>query len=183
MPLVKIYSYHATREAIERADGKCINRYKLVRNDVSKKDWGKKNVKKKHRNPAVPEALQWPGHKDVGHTFRHVEASAEAGKSVYVDEHTAISVTMQILNSTAGQDALKTLAAQNLDLYDNSTQRVTADISGVWYGKENIGGDRRRILKARCEITKLGDSLWVHSTFPLTFYSRVADLVAKFESA
>lgn len=180
MSLVKIYDYNATREAIERADGECINRFKLVRNDVSVNDWGKKNIKIAHRNPNVAADLQWPGHKDVGHTFRHVEASAPAGKSVYLDSHTAISVTMQILNSTEGQAALRTLQAQNLDLYDNTTQRVTALIDGTWYGKESVGGTQRRILEARCEITKLGSFLWVHSTYPRKFYNSVAELAAKF---
>ena len=178
--LVKIYDYNATREAIERADGKCINIYKLVRNDVSVNDWGKKNIKKKHRNPDVHEDFQWPGHKDVGHTFRHVEATAPAGKSVYVDQHTAISCTMQILNSPEGQAALRDLQGQNNALYDNTTLRVTATIEGTWYGKAAVGGESRRILEARCEITKLGDSLWVHSSYPRTFYNSVAELAKKF---
>lgn len=180
MPLVKTYNYNATREAIERADGKCINVFKLVRNDVSTNDWGKKNIKLKHRNPKVTADLQWPGHKDVGHTFRHVESSAPAGKSVYIDQHTAIMVTMQILNSAQGQNALRDLETQNLALYDNTTQRVTANIEGSWYGKSSVGGDRKRILEGRCEITKLGSMLWVHSTYPRTFYNSVADLVKKF---
>lgn len=180
MALVKNYDYAATRAAIERADGKCINVYKMVRNDVSNKDWAKKNVKLKDRNPNVPTDMQWPGKKDVGHTFRHVEPSAPAGKSVYIDQHTAIMVTMQLLNSRQGQDALKALQSQNRALYDNTTLRVTANIDGAWYGKNSIGGDRKRILEARCEITKLGAMLWVHSTYPRKFFNSVAELVEKF---
>lgn len=174
MPLVKKYDYNATREAIERADGKCINVYKLVRNDVSVSDWGKKNIKKKHRNPNAPEDYQWPGKKDVGHTFRHVDGTAPAGKSVYLDQHTAISCTMQILNSSQGQAALKVLESQKLALYDNTTQRVTADITGTWFGKKAAGGAKERIKQARCEITRLGSYLWVHSTYPRAFHSTVS---------
>ena len=50
---------------------------------------------------------------------------------------------MQILNSQAGQSALAALSAQNLDLYDNTTQRVTASIDGAWYEKKSESGDRK----------------------------------------
>jgi hypothetical protein len=89
-------------------------------------------------------------------------------------------VTMQILNSVQGQQALKHLDQQKLALYDNTTERVTATIDGTWFGKSSVAGTAQQILEARCEITKLGTQLWVHSTYPRTFYNRVADLAKKF---
>jgi FlaG/FlaF family flagellin (archaellin) len=49
-------------------------------------------------------------------------------------------VTMQILNSVQGQQALKHLDQQKLALYDNTTERVTATIDGTWYGKSSVAG-------------------------------------------
>jgi len=98
----------------------------------------------------------------------------------FVDEHTAISVTMQVVNSMAGQQALKTLATQKKSLYDNTSQRVTAMVSGEWYGKSGVGGDRKRILEARCELLNLGNLLWVHSTYPRAFFNSVKELAKIF---
>lgn len=170
MTLVKAYTYEATKEAIDRADGKHINVYKLVRNDVSHADWERTKIKPSRRNQATSEDYRWPGRRDAGHTFRHVEGeTANEDKSVYCDRHTAISVTRQILNSPAGQAALSKLQAQNLKLYDNATLRVTAKIAGTWLGKPTKNSPKGTIMEARCEITKLGNALWVHSTYPTRF--------------
>lgn len=169
MSLVKRYTLEETKAAIKRADDRNINTLKMVRNDVSTADWGARNVRVANRNPDVAPRLQWPGRKDVGHTFRHVEGTAPAGKSTYANEEAAANVTRQLLNSADGQAKLAQLQRQNLALYDNNTLRVTADINGYWMGKSGACEPQKRIKKARCEIMKLGDLLWVHSTYPIAF--------------
>lgn len=171
MPLKKIYDFNETAAAIERADGKNINKYKLVRNDVSNADFNRKKIPTDKRNPDVPAEFQYPGKRDEGHVFRHVEGTHAPGKSTYLDRNTAICVTMQLLNSAAGQKALGELDAQKLDLYDNQTKRVTANVTGNFRGKASETGPDKQIERATCELMKLGEALWVHSSYPRAFKS------------
>ncbi len=164
MPLVKTYSLADVQAAIDRADNRHINSLKMVRNDVSNADWGKTNIKVKDRNPNSP--VPFPGQKDVGHTFRHVQGTGTLGKSIYFDRKTAVAVTRELLNSAKGQTALASLETQNLDLYDNSPTGITDDITGVFYGSNDDGASWQRIDKAKCQLQKLGDSLWIHTTYP-----------------
>ncbi len=171
MPLKKRYDFNETAAAIERADGKNINKYKLVRNDITNEDFNRPRIRPAQRNAAVPAEFQYPGKRDEGHVFRHVEDTKAAGKSTYIDRNTAIQVTMQLLNSAAGQQALGELDAQKLALYDNQTKRVTASISGNFRGKASETGPVQQITRATCELMKLGDALWVHSSYPRAFRS------------
>ena len=164
MSLVKTYTLADVQAAIDRADNRHINSLKMVRNDVSNADWGKTNIKVKDRNPNSP--VPFPGQKDVGHTFRHVEGTGTPGKSIYFDRKTAVAVTRELLNSAKGQTALAALDAQNLDLYDNSPTGVTDDITGVFYGSNDDGATWQRVDKAKCQLQKLGNLLWVHTTYP-----------------
>lgn len=169
MGLKQVYTYQLTREAIERADGQNINKFRLVRNDISNQDFNKKDIKQVNRNQSIPEEFRYPGKKDEGHVFRHVEGTHKAGKSIYKDQHTAICVTMQLLNSTQGQKALEKLEAETRDLYDNQAKRITAPVSGTWYGKASDGTAYQVVETATCEILKLGNLLWVHSSYPRKF--------------
>ncbi len=169
MTLVKVYNLIETEAAIDRADRRNINSLKMVRNDVSTVDWGKTNIKVKNRNPAVSADLQFPGQKDEGHVFRHVDGTHEPDKSIYKDRQTAVAVTCEMLNSATGQVALQALQAENRTLYDNTTKRVTVTISGKYYGSRDNGATWERIETATCELLKLGDLLWVHSSYPRNF--------------
>jgi hypothetical protein len=164
MSLKKIYGLAETRAAIDRADNRNINSLKMVRSDVSVTDWGKTNIKVKDRNPNSP--VPFPGQKDVGHVFRHVNGTGTAGKSIYFDRQTAVAVTCELLNSTQGQTALGVLDAEVRDLYDNSPTSVTVDVTGVFYGSNDNGASWQRITKAKCQLQKLGDLLWVHTSYP-----------------
>jgi len=169
MAVKKFYDHIETEAAIDRADRRHINTLKMVRNDVSSNDWGRTDIKKKNRNPSVTENLQWPGRKDEGHVYRHVFGTHELGKSIYKDRKTAVAVTSELLNSAKGQQALGELDAESRDLYDNASKRVVATVSGAWYGSRDDGATWERIETACCEILKLGDMLWVHSSYPKKF--------------
>ena len=169
MPVQRIYDVAETENAINRADSRHINALKMVRSDVSVEDWGRTHIPMRDRNPSLPANLQFPGQKDSGHVFRHVADTAEAGKSIYQDRRTAIAVTCEILNSPEGQTALGALDGESRDLYDNTTRRITASVSGVWYGARDDGAPWERIMAARCEVMKLGDALWIHSSYPYRF--------------
>jgi hypothetical protein len=169
MPVQRIYDLAETENAINRADGRHVNALKMVRSDVSVEDWGRTHIPVRDRNPSLPGNLQFPGQKDSGHVFRHVADTAEAGKSIYQDRLTAIAVTCELLNSPEGQTALGALDAESRDLYDNTTRRITASLSGVWYGARDDGAPWERITSARCEVMKLGDALWIHSSYPYRF--------------
>ena len=170
MPVNKIYDIETVRSLIDRANHMHINQLKLVRNDVSNKQFSQTKTKSKHRNQTIPEAYRYPGARDVGHVFRHVDGTHEAGKSTYADADTAANVTCQILNSTEGQRALGQFDGEGRNLYDNTTKRVTSNISGDWYSKSGGSPIKRKISQARCELMKLGDDiLWIHSSYPVVF--------------
>lgn len=164
MPLKRQYSLDDTRAAIDRADNRHINALKLVRSDVSVQDWGKTDIKVKDRNSASPDPF--PGQKDVGHVFRHIAGKGTPGKSIYIDRNTAVAVTRDLLNSTRGQAALGRLEAEARALYDNTMTSVTVAITGVYYGSDDDGETWQRIEQAKCQLQKLGDLLWVHTSYP-----------------
>ena len=170
MAIKKIYDVETVKGLIERANNSNINKYKLVRNDVTNAQFNQKKIRPAQRNQSIPENVRYPGARDVGHVFRHVEGTEKAGKSTYNDANTGANVTCQILNSQEGQDALQTLDGENLELYDNTTKRVTATITGAWYGKSGNSTNSQKIKTARCELMKLGsDILWIHSSYPNSF--------------
>ena len=91
-----------------------------------------------------------------------------SGKSLYVDEQTAIAVTCQLLNSDAGQAALAEIDANSRDIYDNATQRIKTAVTGHYFGKSSENGIPQKITHACCEVMALGsDHLWVHSSYPV----------------
>ena len=169
MPIQKFYTIADTKAAIERADNANINKFKLVRNDVTNLQFNQKNIKKKHRNDAIPEEFQYPGAKDVGHVFRHVLGTHAEGKSIYRNKQTAVLVTFEMLNSPEGQQALKELDDElaGKALYDNTSKRVRVDVSGgAYYGSNDGGATWKKIIVAQCELLSLGEHLWVHSSYP-----------------
>ena len=89
MCVTQIYTKAETEACIDRADHEHFKQWRSVRSDVSNKTFASAAFKK-----------------DVGHTFRHVEDTAEPGKSTYADRETAINVTMQLLNCAQGQKML-----------------------------------------------------------------------------
>jgi len=171
MSLVKTYDFNSTQAAIDLADNLNINQYRLVRNDVTNAQFNQKNIKTKHRNPNVPSDFQYPGAKDVGHVFRHVRGTHKEGKSTYFNRKTAIEVTCLLLNSPDGQQKLAELQAglSTRALYDNTSKRITATISGAYFGFESGSNFAKQIIEARCEILSLGENLWVHSSYPRKF--------------
>lgn len=170
MPVSKQYDLETVKALIERANHSHINHYKLVRNDISNRDFNRAKIKTRDRNQSIPEEYRYPGARDVGHVFRHVDGTEVDGKSTYADLETAANVTLQILNSPSGQQALAALDGEARELYDNTTKRVTASITGNWYGKSGDSDTSQKISRARCELMTLGgDILWIHSSYPIQF--------------
>jgi len=172
MSIRKFYTIADTKAAINRADNSNINKLKLVRNDVTNQQFGQKNIRTAHRNQAIPEAFQYPGAKDVGHVFRHVSGTSVAGKSIYRNKQTAVLVTFEMLNSSEGQQALQELDDElsGKALYDNTTKRVRVNVSaGSYYGSNDDGVTFKKIIIAQCELLSLGETLWVHSSYPREF--------------
>ncbi|GLR69862.1 hypothetical protein [Agaribacter marinus] len=171
MPLKKTYTIAETQAAIDRADNANINQMRMVRNDISNQHFSQKNIKPKHRDKSLPQDLQYPGAKDVGHVFRHVNGTHEAGKSIYKDKQTAILATRAVLNATEGQQALQALENEltTRTTYDNMTKRVRVDVSaGNHYGSDDNGKTWKKVIIAQCELLSLGETLWVHSSYPRT---------------
>ena len=155
MGVKKIYSKAETEACIDRADYKHFRQWRSVRSDVSNQTFGSAAFKK-----------------DAGHTFRHVEGTAEPGKSTYADRDTAINVTMQLLNCAQGQKILGRLdkadPAGSFIENEIANRKIEAGITGDWYGLDN--GKKKKIARARCEIMRLGaDVLWVHTSYPCEF--------------
>lgn len=171
MALLKIYDLQSTQEAVDFADNANINKYRLVRNDVTNTQFTQKNIKQRFRNQEIDEDLRYPGAKDVGHTFRHVKGTHAAGKSTYFNKATAIKVTCLLLNSVDGQNKLAELQAElaTRALYDNASKRITATIDGAYFGYESGSRFSKKIIEARCEILSLGENLWIHSSYPIRF--------------
>ena len=143
-----------------------------MRNDVTNQEFGQKNIKPAKRNSTIPEAFRYPGAKDVGHVFRHVSGTHVAGKSIYRNKQTAVLVTFEMLNSSEGQKALQELSDElaGKALYDNTPKRVRVDVSkGSHYGSDDGGATWKKIVVAQCELLSLGQSLWVHSSYPREF--------------
>lgn len=169
MPIRQFYSIAETKAAIERADGRNINQLKMVRSDISNQQFAQKTIKVANRTPGVPADLQYPGARDVGHVFRHVAGTGAAGKSIYKGQQTAIAVTREMLNSSVGQAMLQELEDElpRRALYNNTTKRLRVDISGShYYGSHDNGATWKKIKVAQCELLALGQSLWVHSSYP-----------------
>jgi hypothetical protein len=150
----KIYTKADTEACIDRADHKHFRQWRSVRSDVSNQTFASAAFKK-----------------DEGHTFRHVEGTAELGKSTYADRETAISVTMQLLNCAQGQKILARLdkadPAGSFIENDIANRKIEADITGDWYGYD---GTKKKITRATCQIMKLGaDVLWVQTSYPSGF--------------
>lgn len=155
MGVTKIYTKAETEACIDRADHKHFKQWRSVRSDVSNETFASAAFKK-----------------DEGHTFRHVESTAEPGKSTYADRETAVSVTTQLLNCAQGQKMLARLdsadPAGSFIENDPANRKIVADITGDWYGYS--GGTKKKITRATCQIMKLGaDVLWVHTSYPSAF--------------
>jgi hypothetical protein len=169
MPVKKTYSYAEVESAIDTADRQYMRKLMRVRSDVSVSDWGRAKVKSDGSNPYA-----WRGTgSDVGHTFRHVKGTEVVGKSTYEDKRTAVAVTMELLNSTKGQEKLGDLDAVNPrgdELGMDANRKIVGPVSGVYYGFPSSGGGKQRIRTAVCEVMKLSESvLWVHTTYPKAF--------------
>lgn len=169
MGVKKTYTYAEVEAAIDTADQQYMRKMIRVRSDVSVSDWGKSKVKPDASNP-----YSWRGTgSDVGHTFRHVEGTKEAGKSTYEDKRTAVLVTLELLNSAKGQEKLGDLDAANPlgdEMGMDANRKIVAAVTGVYYGFPSSGGAKQRIRTAACEVMKLGESvLWVHTTYPKQF--------------
>jgi hypothetical protein len=169
MGVKKTYTYAEVESAIDTADEQYMRMFVRVRSDVSTSDFGKAKVKTDGSNPYA-----WRGKgSDVGHTFRHVEGTEEAGKSTYEDKRTAVNVTMELLNSAKGQQKLGDLDLANPkgdETGMDENRKLVGAVTGVHYGYASNGGTKQRIRQAACQIMKIGaDTLWVHTTYPTQF--------------
>jgi len=155
MGVAKIYTKADAKAAIDCADHKMFKQWRSVRSDLT--------------------ALQFEAQgNDVGHTFRHVDGTAEVGKSTYENEDVAAQVTMQLLNSVNGQKMLKRLdtASPGGSFVENdpANRKIVAVVDGDWYGTDGSSGAKAKITQAACQVMKLGESvLWVHTSYPTAF--------------
>lgn len=173
MPLARTYSVVDTEAAIDRGNRKNINKLKLVRNDVTNRQFNQTKIRPAQRNQSIPPDFQYPGARDVGHVFRHVWGTHASGKSIYKDKRTAVLATQMMLNSQKGQDILKAMSKElaGKALYDNRTMRLCVDVSkGNFLGSDDEGLTWKKIELAKCELMSLGDNLWVHSSYPSRYY-------------
>jgi len=155
MPVARTYTKADAKAAMDRANYNLFKQWRSVRNDLTNAQFA---------------ALG----KDVGHTFRHVDGTATAGKSTYENEDVAAEVTMQLLNSPEGQKMLKRLdtASPEGSFMENdpANRKIEAAVSGDWYGSNGTGGGKAKITRAACQVMKLGESvLWVHTSYPTAF--------------
>jgi hypothetical protein len=178
MPVKKHYTAAEVQAAMDRADHQYYRKLVRVRNDVSVVDWAKASIKvPRDASGHQLDPYQWPGRGgDIGHTFRHVDATADPGKSIYQDRQTAILVTMELLNSAKGQDALEALDTltphgDERDMTAGPVNRkIVSAVTGDYYGAGGKGQPLQKIKTAVCEIMKLGaDTLWIHSSYPKHF--------------
>ena len=175
MGVKKLYEYAEVKSAIDMANEHYYKQFLRVRNDVSNKDFGKPSVKvpRDAKGKAVnPMAWQGKG-SDVGHAFRHVEGTAEPGKSTYQDEFEMVMCAREVLNSKVGQEKLGELDAANPkgdEAGMGENRKIVAKIVGCYYGFPTGSTDKKRIKSAVVEAMKLGNStLWIHSTYPNKF--------------
>jgi len=153
MGVAKTYTKADVKAAVDRANYNLFKQWRSVRSDLTAREFSQLG-------------------KDVGHTFRHVDGTAEAGKSTYENDETMLQVTMALLNSAQGQKMLKRLDTASPGgsfVEDNPENRkIEAAITGDWYGIPGAGGTKVKIAKAACQVMKLGESvLWVHTSYPV----------------
>jgi hypothetical protein len=175
MPVQKQYTAAEVKSAIERANNHFYRTFLRVRNDVTGAEFGSATIKverDRSGNPKNPYAWRGRG-RDVGHTFRHVDGSAPAGKSIYRDGATAVAVTLELLNSATGQTKLAELDRANPGGDErgmDKNKKIVAPVTGHHYGARDAGQPLQKITKAVCEVMKLGEStLWIHTTYPSSF--------------
>ena len=155
MGVTRTYTKADAKAAMDRANYRLFKQWRSVRSDLT--------------------ALQFAAQgNDVGHTFRHVDGTAEVGKSTYENEDIAAQVTMQLLNSANGQKMLKRLDTASpggsFVEDDPANRKIEAAVDGDWYGTDGAGGAKAKITKAACQVMKLGESvLWVHTSYPTAF--------------
>lgn len=155
MGVFKTYTKADAKAAMDRANYNLFKQWRSVRSDLTASQFAAQG-------------------KDVGHTFRHVDGTATAGKSTYENDEVAAEVTMQLLNSKAGQKMLKRLdtASPEGSFMENdpANRKIEADVTGDWYGTDGVSGTKAKITKAACQVMKLGEStLWVHTSYPTAF--------------
>jgi hypothetical protein len=155
MGVAKTYTKADVQAAMDRANYNLFKQWRSVRSDLTASQFSAQG-------------------KDVGHAFRHVDATAEGGKSTYENEETAAQVTMQLLNSASGQKLLKRLDTASpggsFVEDDPANRKIEGAVTGDWYGSETAGGTKAKITKAACQVMKLGESvLWIHTSYPTAF--------------
>lgn len=155
MGVTKIYKKEDVKAAIDRADYNLFKQWRSVRSDLTSQQFANQG-------------------KDVGHTFRHVEDTADTnGKSTYMNEETLLQITMQLLNSSKGQQVLAKLdnASPNGSFIESNpaNYKIETAVGGDWYGYRNENSQHStKIKRAACIVMKLGESvLWVHTSYPI----------------
>lgn len=175
MPVKKIYELDEVQSAIDMANHHYYRQFLRVRSDVSTSQWAKSSVKvARDSSGATQDPMAWQGRgSDVGHGFRHVQGTAEPGKSTYEDDVQMVAATREALNSTVGQQKLGLLDTDNPngDEYGNGANRkIQANLTGVYYGFPTGSTTKKQIKTVVVEVMKVGEStLWIHSTYPKSF--------------
>jgi hypothetical protein len=155
MGVARQYAKADVKAAMDRANYNLFKQWRSVRSDLTASQFAAQG-------------------KDVGHSFRHIDGTAEGGKSTYENEETALQVTMQLLNSAQGQKILKRLdrasPGGSFVEDDPENRKIDDAVTGDWYGSDGAGGAKAKITKAACQVMKLGESvLWVHTSYPTRF--------------
>jgi hypothetical protein len=171
MPVKKIYTKAEAKSAIDVANEHYFGQLLRVRSDVTNEQFASDKA-------MGPGEFDYKGSgSDVGHAFRHVEATKEAGKSTFDTDDTLVIAVMTLLNQSANQTLLGDLDTETPEGGEKSYKGrsvLTKTLSGSLttanlYGKTQ-GGDRKKVKRAMCIVQKLGAStLWVHTAYPTSF--------------
>ncbi|MFO1434475.1 MAG: hypothetical protein U1F76_31070 [Candidatus Competibacteraceae bacterium] len=175
MGVKKHYEVADVKSAIDMANGHYYRTFLRVRNDVSNEDWGRASVRvARDASGNALDPMEWQGRgRDVGHSFRHVQGTAPAGKSTYENEYGMLMCTREALNSAVGQQKLEELDNDNPhgdETGMGANRKIVAPIRDCYYGFPAGSTAKKRIKSVAVEVMKLGQStLWIHSTYPNRF--------------
>src|SRR5215510_6103784 len=99
MGVKKMYEFADVKSAIDMANQHYYRQFLRVRNDVSNRDFDKASVRvDRDASGKATNPMAWQGRgSDVGHSFRHVEGTAPAGKSTYEDDYEMVMATREAL--------------------------------------------------------------------------------------
>lgn len=171
MPVARTYTKADAKSAIDTANDHFFGQFLRVRNDVT-------NAQFSSTDAMGTGEFDYKGSgSDVGHAFRHVSATAPAGKSTFADNDSLHTAVAHLLNCRDGQTKLAELDVATPEGGEKGyagrsviTATISQSIASLNLYGNTVGGARQKIKRAMCIVQKLGpDTLWVHTAYPTSF--------------